>query len=300
MATDAAVKDSHQSGVDNAQNGDAAASQQPQQPQQPEQQQQHPGKDAAPHGQRHMTELKDKVTHQTQKIKDKKNPPGGFDDTPLPDAPPGYTVKFTFHKASNLPSADIHTQSSDPFLHVTLTADVPRRHKEDPPLTFRTRTVRRTTNPEWEQDWVVANVPKTGFTLKCRIYDEDWPDANDRLGNLTLNIPHVDEHWEGFGPEGKVLEVKKRSGSKRAYLIKAATSALTRHVSMTPTLHIGIEGLGVSDPPHAVMCTIAPCYWFKHYSPMIGRLTGTKVNRDEESDAHGHKGEGDKNTKKYE
>ena len=295
MATDAAVKDSHQSGVDNPQNGDAAASQQPQQPQQPEQQQQHPGKDAAPHGQRHMTELKDKVTHQTQKIKDKKNPPGGFDDTPLPDAPPGYTVKFTFHKASNLPSADIHTQSSDPFLHVTLTADVPRRHKEDPPLTFRTRTVRRTTNPEWEQDWVVANVPKTGFTLKCRIYDEDWPDANDRLGNLTLNIPHVDEHWEGFGPEGKVLEVKKRSGSKRAYLIKAATSALTRHVSMTPTLHIG-----VSDPPHAVMCTIAPCYWFKHYSPMIGRLTGTKVNRDEESDAHGHKGEGDKNTKKYE
>jgi stringent starvation protein B len=271
-----------------------------QHPDQQQDQHQYPDDDA-PTGQRHMTELKDKVTHQKQKIQDKKNPPGGFDDTPLPDARPGYTVKFTFHKASNLPSADLHTQSSDPFLHATLTADVPRRHKEDPPVTFRTRTVHKTTNPEWEQDWVVANVPKTGFNLKCRIYDEDYPDHNDRLGNVTINIPHVDEHWEGFGPAGKVFEVKKRSGSKRAYLVKAATSALSKHRSMTPTLHVGIEVLGVSDPPHAVMCTIAPCYWFKHYSPMIGRLTGTKVNKDEESDAQGHQhGDDDKRAKKYE
>ncbi|OIW22613.1 hypothetical protein CONLIGDRAFT_217247 [Coniochaeta ligniaria NRRL 30616] len=249
--------------------------------------------------QHHTSDLKDKLTHQKQKIKDKKNPPGGFDDTPLPDAPPGYTVKFTFHKASNLPAADIHTQASDPFLHATLTTDVPRRHKEDPLLTFRTRTERKTTNPEWKQEWVVANVPKTGFTLKCRIYDEDYPDGNDRLGNLTINIPHVNENWEGFGPEGKTFEVKKRSGSKRAYLIKAATSALNRHVSMTPTLQVGIDVLGPSDPPHALMCTVAPTYWFKHYSPMIGRLTGTKVNRDEESDTRGKHGDEDKQSKKY-
>ncbi|KAB5522971.1 hypothetical protein GE09DRAFT_1293719 [Coniochaeta sp. 2T2.1] len=245
------------------------------------------------------SDIKDQLTNQKRKIKDKKNPPGGYDDTPLPDAPQGYTVKFTFHKATNLPSADLHTQSSDPFIHATLHADIPRRHKEDPPLTFRTRTIRKKTDPEWEQKWIVANVPKTGFTLKCRIYDEDWPDTNDRLGNVTIVVPHVDENWEGFGPEGKVFEVKKRAGSKRAYLIKAATSALSRHTSMTPSLHIGIEVLGKSDPPHALMCTVAPTYWFKHYSPMIGRLTGTKVNKEEHSDGHGKQGDDDKKAKKY-
>ena len=243
------------------------------------------------------SDIKDKLSHQKQKIQDKKNPPGGYDDTPLPDAPQGYTVKFTFYKASNLPSGDLHTQSSDPFLLATLTTDVPKRHKEDPSLTFRTKTVRKSTNPEWNQEWVVANVPKTGFTLKCRIYDEDYPDHNDRLGNLTINIPEVWENWEGLGRGGKVFDVKKRSGSKRAYFFKAATSALTKNVSMTPTLQVGIDVLGLSDPPHALMCTMAPTYWFKHYSPMIGRLTGTKVNRDEETDYHGRNDEDDMNDK---
>jgi hypothetical protein len=270
------------------------------QPQQPQPQPQSTANGDPPAAQHHTSDIKDKLTHQKQKIRDKKNPPGGFDDTPLPDAPPGYTVKFTFYKASNLPAADLHTQSADPFIHATLTADIPRRHKDDPPLTFRTRTVRKNTNPVWEQDWVVANVPKTGFTLKCRIYDEDYPDGNDRLGNLTISIPHVDEKWEGFGPQGKTFEVKKRSGSKRAYLFKAATTALHKHASMTPTLQIGIDVLGPSDPPYALMCTIAPTYWFKHYSPTIGRLTGTKVNKDEERDAHGMQGDEDNQAKKYE
>lgn len=246
------------------------------------------------------SQLKDKITDKKEKLRDKNNPPGGYDDTPLPNAAPGYTVKFTFHGADNLPSADLHTQSSDPFLHATLTADVPRRHKDDPPLTFRTRTLRKTTSPKWEQEWVVANVPKTGFTLKCRLYDEDYPDHNDRLGNVTITVPHVDENWGGFGPDGKVFDVKKRSGSKRAYLIKGITSALTHNVSITPTLHISIDVLGQSDPPYAVMCTLAPTYFFKHFSPMIGRLTGTKVNRDEHSDEKGAEGdEEDKGAQKY-
>ncbi len=102
-------------------------------------------------------------------------PPGGFDSTPIPDAPPGYTVKFTFHRAENLPAADIGTGSSDPFLTATLSTSLLKRHKEDPDLIYRTRTIRKSLEPHWEEEWIVANVPTSGFRLKCRLYDEDWP-----------------------------------------------------------------------------------------------------------------------------
>jgi hypothetical protein len=244
-------------------------------------------------------EQKEKFADKKEQFKTKSKPPGGFDPTPLPDAPPGYTVKFTFHQAFNLPIGDLHLKSCDPFLHATLISSLPRRHKEDPLLTHRTRTLRRTTEPAWEDEWVVANVPASGFVLKCRLYDEDWPDHDDRLGNVTIRVPHVDENWEGFGPDGKVFDVKKRAGSKRAYLIRGVTSVLCNSGPMTPRLRIGIEVLGKSDPPHAQMYTVGPTTWVKHYSPMIGRLTGVKVNREEHDDA-APSDQGDKQTKKYE
>lgn len=228
---------------------------------------------------------KAKLVEKKEQLKQKAKPPGGFDPTPLPDAPPGFTVKFTFHGAVNLPIGDLHLKSSDPYLHATLTAAVPKRHKEDPLLTHRTRTLRRTTQPAWEEDWIVANVPPSGFTLKCRLYDEDWPDHDDRLGNVTIRVPHVDENWEGLGPNGRVFDVRKRAGSKRAYAIKGATIALCGKGRMTPQLHVSIDVLGKSDPPHAQMYTVGPTVWVKHYSPMIGLLTGVKVNRDEQDDA---------------
>ncbi|KAL2134452.1 hypothetical protein VTI74DRAFT_164 [Chaetomium olivicolor] len=242
---------------------------------------------------------KGKLTDKKEKLKQKSQPPGGFDPTPLPDAPPGYTVKFTFHRAYNLPIGDLHVKSSDPFIHATLTAAVPKRHKEDPPLTHRTRTVRRTTEPVWEEDWVVANVPSSGFTLKCRLYDEDWPDHDDRLGNVTIKVPHVDENWEGLGRDGRVFEVKKRSGSKRAYLIRGAIVVLCGNGPLTPRLHVSIKVLGKSDPPHAQMYTVGPTTWVKHYSPMIGRLTGVKVNIDEQDDAASASHKSDRQTQKY-
>ncbi|KAL7628524.1 hypothetical protein AAE478_000039 [Parahypoxylon ruwenzoriense] len=232
--------------------------------------------------------LKGKFKNQKEKLKTRTKPPGGFDSTPLPDAPPGYTVKFTFHRASNLPAADISTRASDPFLTATLTTSLPKRHKEDPDLFYRTRTIRRTLEPEWEQDWVVANVPSSGFKLKCRLYDEDWPDHNDRLGNVTILVNRINEDWEGFAPPGKVFEVKKRSGSKRAYILKACTSAFTKDVSMTPRLYVSAVVLGKSEPPHGQMYTVGPTYYFKHFSPMIGRMTGVKVNRDEADDSNDH------------
>ncbi|KAH7027551.1 uncharacterized protein B0I36DRAFT_375379 [Microdochium trichocladiopsis] len=230
--------------------------------------------------------MKERYHERKQKIKGKVNPPGGFDSTPIPDAPQGYTVKFIFHRARNLPVSDFGSGSSDPFLTATLTTNLPKRHKEDPDLVFRTKTIRKSLEPEWEQEWIVANVPASGFRLKCRLYDEDWPDHDDRLGNVTLNVDSVSESWEGLQPPGQDFEVKKRAGSKRAYLLRACTNFLVRDHSITPHLILSAVVLGKSDPPHGQMYTVGPTYYFKHFSPMIGRMTGIKVNRNE-SDDHG-------------
>lgn len=232
----------------------------------------------------------------------RKGPPGGFDDTPLPDAPQGYTLRFIFQYAVNLPPADFNTASSDPFLTATLKGTNPKRHKEDPDLFLRTRTLRRTTSPEWTEDWVVANVPPTGFTLKCRMYDEDYPDGNDRLGNVTIKVPRVYDGWLGIPPPGQEFDAKKRMISKRAFILKGISGVLTHNFHMTPRLCISIEVLGKSDPPYAQMYTVAPTFWFKHFSPMIGRLTGTRVNADADDDtaAGNHPGPVNGATQKYE
>ncbi|KAM0298513.1 hypothetical protein ACHAPM_008583 [Fusarium culmorum] len=226
------------------------------------------------------TGLKDRV-HQITK-----GPPGGFDPTPLPDAPQGYTIRFIFHGASNLAPADFVTISSDPFLHATLKGTQPKRHKEDPDLTYRTRTIQKTTEPQWDDEWVVANVPPTGFTLKCRLYDEDFPDHDDRLGNVTIKVPSISQDWQGIPPPGRVYEAKKRVMSKRAYLTKAVTSVVNHNMHMTPLLRVSMELLGPSAPPYAQMHTVGPTTWVKHFSPLIGRLAGVKVNANSDDDAH--------------
>lgn len=197
---------------------------------------------------------------------------------PLPDARTGFTIKFTFRSAANLPPGDISTVSSDPYLISTLRISGARRHKEDPDLSHRTKTLRKTTEPEWHEEWVVANVPPTGFSLKCRMFDEDSPDHDDRLGNVTIKVHRLHDGWQGFSP--KEFEAQKRVISRRALVLKGIASLISSNVKMTPRLCIGIELLGRSDPPHAQVHTVAPTTWVKHYSPMIGRLAGTKVDND--------------------
>ncbi|PHH90383.1 hypothetical protein CDD83_3833 [Cordyceps sp. RAO-2017] len=241
---------------------------------------------AAPNGQNGSAGVARARTASSLKsrVRAKKGPPGGFDTTPLPDAPPGYTVRFCFRCAANLPPADFNTASSDPYLTATLKAANPKRHKEDPDLTHRTRTLRCTTEPEWEDEWVVANVPATGFSLKCRMYDEDARDQDDRLGNVTIKVARLDDGWHGFPPPGREFEAKKRMISKRALVVKSLATLLQSNGSITPRLTVSIELLGRSDPPHAQMYTLGPTGWVKHFSPMIGRLVGMKVNADENDD----------------
>ncbi|KAK2768769.1 hypothetical protein FQN54_000625 [Arachnomyces sp. PD_36] len=202
-------------------------------------------------------------------------PAGGFDSTPFPYAPPGFTLKFTFHRAINLPVADLHSLSSDPYIVAQLNVNLPRRHKQDPGMVFRTPTIRRDTNPIWECSWIVANVPASGFDLKCRLYDEDPADSDDRLGNVHVRADWIDLQWPGI--KEREYRVRKRMGSKRAYLLRAITEIGSKDPDMSGRLIVSVECLGQTPGNQgAHIYTVGPNSWSKHFSPMIGRLTGVK------------------------
>ena len=125
-----------------------------------------PWRSPAPTRLRRSSKLKPKLSnrrkrkHGLQKEEDEKKPAGGFDDAPIPQAPPGFTVKFTIHRAHSLPFADFNTLSSDPYVMAELQTDLPTRHKQDPPMRWRTPTIRRCLEPVWDSEWIVANVPR--------------------------------------------------------------------------------------------------------------------------------------------
>ncbi|KAF2683462.1 C2 domain-containing protein [Lentithecium fluviatile CBS 122367] len=211
----------------------------------------------------------------TNSSKKEKGPEGGFDDTPIPRAPPGYTLKITLHRATNLPLADINTLSADPFIVAELTTSLPTRHKEDPPLQLRTPTIRQSTDPVWNTQWIVANVPASGFRLKCRIYDEDPADHDDRLGNAHIVADNINESWPGI--KDQPHPIKKRMGSKRAYLLRALAVCFNKVEHMNGSMYVSVENLGrTSDENGGRVYTLGPQFWIRHYSPLLGRLLGQK------------------------
>ncbi|KZF24621.1 hypothetical protein L228DRAFT_281678 [Xylona heveae TC161] len=224
---------------------------------------------------------KQKLEEKMKMVKPEKQPPGGYDSMPIPSASRGYTVKFTFHRATNLPMADINSLSSDPFVLAQLKTDLPKRHKEDPPFMFRTPTIRRNTNPEWNAVWIVSNVPASGFRLKARLYDEDPADHDDRLGNAHIDVDHIDENWPGIHEQS--YKVKKRMGSKRAYFIRGCAALFQRGLDMSGELTVSVEVLGRTegDAPGGQLYTAGPMAWTKHFSPLLGRISGTKAASDD-------------------
>ena len=226
-----------------------------------------------------MDNSHEKAAQHTNKDPEKgnnhKGPAGGFDATPMPQAPPGYTVRFTFHSAVDLPAADIHTLSSDPYVLAQINTELPRRHKKDPYLRFRTPTIRRNTHPEWNCEWIVANVPASGFKLKCRIYDEDPADHDDKLGTAEVQVNGIGEDWNGIDKDS--FRIKKSKASKRAYLMRGCAAMFSRKIKMTGHIIISAQVLGRTEcDDGGRIYTAGPCAWSQHLSPMIGRLAGTK------------------------
>jgi len=202
-------------------------------------------------------------------------PAGGFDNTPIPHAPPGYTLRFTFHRGDNLPFADFGSFSSDPYIVAHLSVNLPQRHKQDPGLTFRTPTVRKNLDPVWDSEWVVANVPASGFELKCVVFDEDAADHDDKLGNAYVQVNSINENWPGI--QEQKFKVKKRMGSKRVYIFGNLAAFTSRRNDPGSYVIISVECLGKTPGNEGgQVYTQGPNYWFKHFSPLIGRLAGTK------------------------
>lgn len=205
-------------------------------------------------------------------------PQGGYDSTPLaPCTSRTYTLRITFHKATNLPVADFGSQTSDPFILAQATTSHKLRHSQDPYLRFRTNTVRKTLEPVWEAPWVIAGVPEDGLKLSVRIYDEDPEDHDDRLGKLEINTGPIDEKWQGF--KKKSFKVKKTGADLRAYALRWTCVMLAGH-DLHAHVVISIEMLGQTKREMGKAYTING-FWWKHYSPVIGRLTGTKARDDQ-------------------
>ncbi|KAI5286789.1 hypothetical protein KEM54_006507 [Ascosphaera aggregata] len=208
-----------------------------------------------------------------------KAPTGGRDFTPLPHLPPGFTLRITIHRAENLPIADLSSLSADPYVHMILETSIPRRHQEDPELQFRTPTIRRDVNPVWEAQWIVANVPETGFRLNCQLLDEDL-DRDDKLGSVHVIVDHVHEDWEGI--KCRPFKVRKRAGSKRAYLLRSMAVACSKDRDLNATLWLSVECLHrTEDEEGGRVYTLGPNRWTRHFSPLIGRLVGTKTGGNE-------------------
>ena len=215
---------------------------------------------------------------------EKKGPAGGFDSTPLPRERNGYTVKITFHRATNLPMADVNTLSSDPYILATIDTGLPQRHREDPSLTLRTPTIRRNTDPSWNCEWIVANIPASGFKLKARLFDEDPADHDDRLGDAHIHVDNLGEDWPGIQEHG--YKIIKRTGSKRAYFVRIVAACFSKAKHLNGELYVSVECLGRTQDEEGGgrAYTIGPCYWYKHYSPMLGRLANIKDAQDDDDD----------------
>ena len=225
---------------------------------------------------------KSKEEHAGDEKQDNNNPPGGYDSTPIPYQPGGYTVKITIHRATNLPMADINSLSSDPYVLAECKTDGPMRHKEDPPLQFRTPTIRRNTDPEWNAEWIVANAPAGGFKLKLRVYDEDPANKDDRLGNVHIHVPAL-EGWGGM--KQQKYHIEKKSGSKRAYVVRAVATCFRVAKHMHGDIFISMEVLEktAEDGQNGRMYTLGPQWWTRHYSPLLGRIANTHDPSEEDS-----------------
>ncbi|ORX34439.1 hypothetical protein BD324DRAFT_583275 [Kockovaella imperatae] len=205
-------------------------------------------------------------------------PPGGYDPTPLkPSSGPTYTVKITFHGASNIPISDYGSRSCDPYLLAQIDSSLTPRHSRDPPLRFRSQTIHKQLEPKWNAEWVVAGVPASGFELDISVLDEDPDDHDDRLGKVFVSTGKISKDWQGI--KEQEFKVKEKGADVFAYGLRWIRAALCRGVEVHAKLCLSMELVGETKEEVGKIYTVNN-FWWTHYSPMIGMLTGTRGEDD--------------------
>ena len=142
-----------------------------------------------------------------------------------------YTCKITFIKVTDVPVADFHDLSCDPYLQATLTADTASDQPDGLPqlLTYRTQTCRRTLNPEFNASWVVSGIPASGLLLSIKLRDEDPGNYDDDLGKAVLRMPNAGEGKleDGWKSGDREYKVHKRRGSVLSKVFTCTANVLT-------------------------------------------------------------------------
>lgn len=128
-----------------------------------------------------------------------------------------YTVRIVFHSAQNLPVADLLTLSCDPYVSATITVPTHPSASDDPPLTWRTPTIRRTRDPTWNCAWIVSGIPSAGFRLCMKLVDEDPGDRDDRMGKADARF-EAGVLREGYEVREHAYKIEKRRGSFRPWI----------------------------------------------------------------------------------
>ncbi|KAF8695599.1 C2 protein, partial [Rhizoctonia solani] len=206
-----------------------------------------------------------------------------------------YDLEITFHSARSLPISDIPSFSADPYIlaSVRVPSYAGREDPGPPPLLFRTRTIHGTRDPEWGNEvWRIGGIPGAGFVLRVAIRDEDAGKKDDRLGEARISFlgqkpvkdgeRSAEEDWgqvrNGMNVERKEASVKKRRGGIRAIISTFITAAFSRSVSKHGgNVVISVKVLGLSqNQKDRRPYTLGPHYYSIHFSPLLGRMIGTK------------------------
>ena len=174
-----------------------------------------------------------------------------------------YTCEIIFHRATNVPLADLNDLSCDPYISTTLsgnpgpsTAAPQSAEREQESLTFRTATTRKTLNPTFDARWIVSGIPASGFSLIIELLDEDPGNHDDRLGKAVLRFPdpnldpaYGSELRDGWHTGEREYKIHKRHGSLRTRLGTYIAKVVTRgRIGHRVRVIVSVRVLG--EAPH--------------------------------------------------
>ncbi|KAH8107689.1 hypothetical protein BXZ70DRAFT_912163 [Cristinia sonorae] len=200
-----------------------------------------------------------------------------------------YTCQIIIHRATNVPVADIHNFSCDPYFLATLYTGEHKQKTEHPSgsklakdpehtVTYRTHTVRSTLNPTFDAEWIVSGIPARGFTLSLKLVDEDPRNYDDKLGKAVIRFPPLgDTLKQGLETGEREYKVHKRRGVLASrvgtFVARVATNGKVGHRCR---VWVSIKVIGKAEAQkYSRVYTLGPHRYVQHFSPVLGSFLGS-------------------------